>query len=66
MKVFGGEYATHGLKRRNNLEAALTEAVFMTVLEKNSDLVLMAAYAPFYNKKSSIDGPYYRAVFDNP
>lgn len=49
-KVFLGEYAAHepvqGSRRPNNLHAALCEAAYMTGLERNSDLVIMAAYAP--------------------
>ena len=44
MKIFVGEYAAHGPGRRNNLEAALAEAAFMTGLERNSDIVHMAAH----------------------
>lgn len=49
-KVFAGEYAAHNSKRRNNLEVALAEAAYMTGLEKNSDIVVMAAYAPLLAK----------------
>jgi alpha-N-arabinofuranosidase len=50
-KVFAGEYAAHvGQQRegpnRNVWEAALTEAAFMTGLERNADIVRMASYAP--------------------
>lgn len=48
-QVFVGEYAAHGAGRRNNLEAAIAEAAFMTGLERNSDVVVMAAYAPLFN-----------------
>lgn len=48
-KVFAGEYACHsnGFKR-NNFEAALCEAAFMTGLERNADVVRMATYAPLF------------------
>jgi len=49
-KVFVGEYAAHGNGRRNNLEAAIAEAAFMTGLERNSDVVVMAAYAPLFGR----------------
>ena len=49
-KVFAGEYAAHNSKRKNNLEVALAEAAYMTGLEKNSDVVVMAAYAPLLAK----------------
>ena len=42
--VFVGEYAA----RSNRLEAALAEAAFMTGLERNGDIVKMAAYAPLF------------------
>ncbi len=48
-KVFAGEYACHsdGFKR-NNFQAALCEAAFMTGLERNADIVRMATYAPLF------------------
>jgi alpha-L-arabinofuranosidase len=46
-KVFVGEYAvTSGSGTLGNLQAALGEAAFMTGMERNSDIVLMASYAP--------------------
>lgn len=50
-KVFVGEYAAHGLGRRNNMEAALAEAAYLLGLEKNSDVVKMASYAPLLAKE---------------
>jgi alpha-L-arabinofuranosidase len=47
-KVFVGEYACHTPERKNNLESALAEAVFMLGLERNADVVSMAAYAPLF------------------
>jgi alpha-L-arabinofuranosidase len=52
-KVFAGEYAAHNRNRRNNLEAALAEAAFMTGLERNSDIVTLASYAPLFAKIGS-------------
>lgn len=49
-KVMVGEYAAHPVGRRNNLQGALAEASFMTGLEKNSDIVMMASYAPLFNR----------------
>lgn len=49
-KVFAGEYAAHGLGLRNNMHAALAEAAFMTGLERNSDVVTLASYAPLFAK----------------
>lgn len=51
-KVFAGEYAAHperpapGAPRPNTWEAALSEAAFMTGLERNADVVRLASYAP--------------------
>lgn len=42
--VFLGEYAA----RSNTLKAALAEAAYMTGLERNGDIVKMAAYAPLF------------------
>ncbi len=45
IKVFLGEYAA----RSNTLKAALGEAAYMTGLERNGDIVEMAAYAPLFS-----------------
>jgi alpha-N-arabinofuranosidase len=50
-KVFAGEYAAQTVQstspdNRNNWLAAITEAAFMTGLERNGDVVRMASYAP--------------------
>ncbi len=47
-KVFAGEYAAHGKGEFNNWEAALSEAAFMTGLERNADVVWQATYAPLF------------------
>ena len=47
-KVFAGEYAAHGQGEYNNWEAALSEAAFMTGLERNADVVWQATYAPLF------------------
>jgi len=47
-KVFVGEYAATKRAGQGNLRAALGEAAFMTGLERNSDVVAMAAYAPLF------------------
>lgn len=44
--VYVSEYATHGGQGRGNLRAALAEAVYMLGMERNADLITMAAYAP--------------------
>jgi alpha-N-arabinofuranosidase len=50
-KVFAGEYAaqTSGVAKsdnKNNWAGAISEAAFMTGLERNGDVVQMASYAP--------------------
>ncbi|MBQ3498694.1 MAG: hypothetical protein IJA87_06165 [Clostridia bacterium] len=44
INVFLGEYAA----KSNTLKAALAEAAYMTGLERNGDIVKMAAYAPLF------------------
>ncbi|MHC1769340.1 MAG: alpha-L-arabinofuranosidase C-terminal domain-containing protein [Verrucomicrobiia bacterium] len=47
-KIFVGEYAVTSGGGQGNLRAAVGEAAFMTGLERNSDVVVMAAYAPLF------------------
>jgi alpha-N-arabinofuranosidase len=53
-KIFAGEYAAQSTgapvnpKNRNNWQTALSEAAFMTGLERNADVVQMASYAPLF------------------
>jgi alpha-N-arabinofuranosidase len=53
-KVFAGEYAAQSTgfpvrpDNRNNWKTALSEAAFMTGLERNADVVRMASYAPLF------------------
>ena len=49
INVFLGEYAA----RSNTLKAALAEASYMTGLERNSDIVVMAAYAPLFGNTTA-------------
>jgi alpha-N-arabinofuranosidase len=51
IKVFAGEYAAHSresaaAESRNSWLSALSEAAFMTGLERNAAVVQMASYAP--------------------
>ena len=45
-KIFVGEYAVTKNCGQGNLRGAIGEAAFMTGLERNSDHVIMASYAP--------------------
>jgi len=51
-KIFAGEYASHTARPngpgRSTWEAALSEAAFLTGLERNADVVTMASYAPLF------------------
>jgi alpha-L-arabinofuranosidase len=47
-KIFVGEYAVTRNGGQGNLRAAIGEAAFMTGMERNSDIVAMAAYAPLF------------------
>jgi len=52
-KIFVGEYAAHTTPvgsgdSRNVWQAALSEAAFLTGLERNADVVRMSAYAPLF------------------
>ena len=50
-KVYLGEYAAHLPGRPNNIETALAEALYLTSVERNGDVVLMSSYAPLLAKE---------------
>jgi len=57
-KIFAGEYAaqsdkTVSVSNRNNWQTAMSEAAFMTGLERNAGVVEMASYAPLF---AHVDG----------
>jgi alpha-L-arabinofuranosidase len=47
-KIYFGEYAVVEDCGNGNLLAAVSEAAFLTGLERNSDIVLMSSYAPLF------------------
>ncbi|MCX7800241.1 MAG: hypothetical protein N2109_07865 [Fimbriimonadales bacterium] len=49
-RVYVGEYAVTQGAGQGNLIAAVAEAAFMTGMERNSDVVAMASYAPLFAK----------------
>jgi alpha-N-arabinofuranosidase len=51
-KIFVGEWATREGAPTPNLNAALGDAAWLTGLERNSDLVVMSAYAPLLTNVS--------------
>lgn len=59
--VYLGEYASWGNKIRN----AITEAAYMTSLERNGDVVKMASYAPMLAKKGFTQWTTDLIFFDN-
>ncbi len=47
-KIYVGEYAVTQGCGQGNLRGAIGEAAFMTGMERNSDIVVMASYAPLF------------------
>ena len=59
-KIFIGEYAVTSGSGNGNLRGAIGEAAWMTGMERNSDVVVMGAYAPLFcntNHKSMAGQP---------
>lgn len=50
-KVYLGEYAAHLPGRPSNVETALAEALYLTSVERNGDIVSMTSYAPLLAKE---------------
>jgi alpha-L-arabinofuranosidase len=50
-KIFAGEFAAHTKNKVSSLQAAIAEAALMTGILRNSDVVIMASYAPLLAKK---------------
>jgi alpha-N-arabinofuranosidase len=53
-KVFVGEWATRIGSPTPNLRAAIGDAVWMTGMERNADIVIMHAYAPLFVNVSDL------------
>lgn len=51
-KVYLGEYAAHLPGRPSNVETALAEALYLTSIERNGDVVAMTSYAPLLAKEN--------------
>lgn len=49
-KVYLGEWAAHLPGRPSNIETALAEALYLTSVERNGDVVTMSSYAPLLAK----------------
>lgn len=52
-QIYVGEYATNVNVGQGNMDAALSEAVFMMDMERNSDIVKMASYAPLIENSNA-------------
>ena len=64
-KVYLGEYAAHLPGRPSNIETALAEALYLTALERNGDVVEMTSYAPLLAKKGHTQWKPDLIFFDN-
>ncbi len=51
-KIYVGEYAARDGAGSGNLSGALSEAAFLTGVERNSDVVVMTSYAPLFTNPS--------------
>ena len=60
--IYIGEYA---VIQEANMNAALAEAAFLTGVERNSDLVKMASYAPLFQNNNRKDWPTNLIWIDN-
>lgn len=64
-QVYLGEYAAHLPGRPSNLEVALAEALYLTAVERNADVVRMASYAPLLAKEGHTQWRPDLIYFDN-
>jgi alpha-L-arabinofuranosidase len=56
-KIYVGEYACNNNVGAGNMTAALSEAAFLTGMERNGDLVKMASYAPLLENSNNRNWP---------
>ena len=64
-KIYVGEYACNQGVGGGNMLAALSEAAFITGMERNSDLVTMASYAPLFENRNDRTWPVNLIWIDN-
>ena len=63
--VFVGEYAGHLTTTKENvLDTAISEAAYMTGIERNADIVRHASYAPLFEREGCRDWDYNLIKFD--
>ena len=63
--VYAGEYAANNDVESGNMDAALSEAVFAAGMERNSDMVTMASYAPLLTNTNAPNWSCNLIWFDN-
>lgn len=63
--VYLGEYSSHIPGRKSNIETALSVALYLTDVERNSDVVKMTSYAPLFAKKNHTQWNPDMIYFDN-
>ncbi len=64
-KVYLGEYAAHAPRATSNLETALAEALYLTAVERNGDVVQMTSYAPLLARQGHTQWNPDLIYFDN-
>lgn len=64
-KVYLGEWASHLDGRPNNLETALSGALYLTAVERNADVVEMSSYAPLLARRGHTQWRPDMIYFDN-
>ena len=64
-KIFVGEYAVNSGEWAGTMAGAAAEAMFLTGIERNQDIVTMTAYAPLMQNISYAAWPTNLIVFDN-
>lgn len=62
--MYVGEYATNSGVGAGNMNASLSDAVYIMGMEKNGDLVKMSSYAPLLVNVNDIDWPVNLINFD--
>jgi hypothetical protein len=64
-KIFVGEYAAHDTGRRNTQFSAVSEAAYLTGIERNGDIVDMTCYAPLFGREGNSQWRPDLIYFDN-
>lgn len=63
-EMYVGEFATNAGVGKGNLQAALSDAVYVLGMERNADLVKMSSYAPLLVNVNDVDWPVNLIHFD--